>query len=568
MKYFKLFCMAGVVALTTACTNDDLQETVDNQQVPINLAYTTVDAEATRAATNVNQDNIMTGKTVKVYVSYNDGVSTTITGYDYGTTGTAALSLPGSNVPYYPLNGNPVDIHGLYPAAASTGSLTIEANQSTDSKYADSDLMWAPALEGKNKTSGTVTLTFQHKMAKLLFDVHAGTAVTKINSVTIKSVTPTANINTNTGVLSAASGTPIDVIAISGNNTNRAQGAAVIPAQEKAAGTFLEIGVTMSNNATATATYNLGAAKTFDAGKVYTLNITVSGPEVGTTTTISGWTANGSVTVQPSVHQQTFNVDNVGIMTFNVKGVQFNMVAVKGGSYTTFGGSAVTGTLTDFYIGQTEVTNGLWNAVMGSKPTGQTNNGDDYPVANVSWLDICGGSYSKNGQTQTVAAADAFLTKLNAALAGQLPTDKTFKLPTEAQWEYAAHSGTQKETTTYVSCSTEAELQKRAWYNANASSVTHPVATKLPSLLGLYDMNGNVWEWCQDWANDIVSAQGTDFVQGTAKTSFYSWTTDDDARVYRGGGWHGDAGYCAVSRRGGNWPSYRTAYIGLRLVLQ
>lgn len=225
--------------------------------------------------------------------------------------------------------------------------------------------------------------------------------------------------------------------------------------------------------------------------------------------------------------------------TFTVNGVQFTMVAVKGGTFT-MGATSEQGsdvwdfeklahqvTLSDYYIGQTEVTQALWKAVMGSNPSRRI--GDNLPVENVSWNDC-----------------QAFIQKLN-----QL-TGKQFCLPTEAEWEYAARGGRKSRDYKYAGGN---NIGSVAWYDGNSGKETHAVATKQANELGIYDMSGNVWEWCSDWYGDYTSSSQSD-PQGPSSGS---------RRVYRGGCCYNVARLCRVSIRNYNTPNYRGGDLGLRL---
>ncbi len=185
-------------------------------------------------------------------------------------------------------------------------------------------------------------------------------------------------------------------------------------------------------------------------------------------------------------------------------------------------------TLSAFCIGKTEVTQGQWQQVMGSNPSNFK--GNDRPVEQVSWNDV-----------------QEFLQKVNQK------TGKKFRLPTEAEWEYAARSGGNKET--YAGTSNEGELGQYAWYSANSGRQTHPVGTKRPNGLGLYDMSGNVWEWVQDWKGGYPSSAQRD-PQGPSSGSY---------RVIRGGSWFYDARYARAAIRYGYGPGYRDSYLGFRL---
>ena len=186
-------------------------------------------------------------------------------------------------------------------------------------------------------------------------------------------------------------------------------------------------------------------------------------------------------------------------------------------------------TLSTYYIGETEVTQALWEAVMGNNPS--YFKGRKKPVEKVSWNDC-----------------QKFVRRLS-----QL-TGRNFRLPTEAEWEYAARGGNKSRGFQYSGGNNLADV---AWYSVNSSSTTHPVRKKQANELGLYDMSGNVFEWCQDWEGSYSSGVQTD-PTGPSTGSF---------RVLRGGCVFGLAGNCRVAYRSHHTPDFR-GNLGLRLVLQ
>ena len=242
------------------------------------------------------------------------------------------------------------------------------------------------------------------------------------------------------------------------------------------------------------------------------------------------------------------------ISVFNVNGVAFKMVRVQGGTFQ-MGATSEQGsdadrdekpvhsvTLSDYYIGQTQVTQELWQVVMGSNPA-YFKGDNQRPVENVSWNDC-----------------QEFITKLNRL------TGKNFRLPTEAEWEFAARGGNKRNDYKYSGSN---KVNDVAWYENNSSTNsvmrsfltmdrgrrTHPVAQKQSNELGLYDMSGNVWEWCYDWYGEYKSNSQTN-PTGPSTGSY---------RVLRGGSWYYGVRLVRVSYRNYYSPGGRYFYNGLRL---
>lgn len=263
--------------ILAACTQ---MENPVESSVPVSLSYSTIASTETKAAQNLNESTFDSGESIKVRIR-NTGEGSW-TDYDY-TTGSAGAMSPAGSVPYYPAGEQNIDIVAYYPADADV-SFTVATNQTSDASYKASDLMFA-SVSDQAKQDEAVNLAFSHKMAKLNVNITAGQGVSGINSLSLLNIKPTASFNQATGEVGSASGDATS-IAISNN------GAAVIPAQTIDGG-LLSIGTTQG-----TATYSV-ASKEFDAGKLYTINITVNLRAVGTTTAITGWTSEGSVTVNP-----------------------------------------------------------------------------------------------------------------------------------------------------------------------------------------------------------------------------------------------------------------------------
>ena len=257
--------------------------------------------------------------------------------------------------------------------------------------------------------------------------------------------------------------------------------------------------------------------------------------------------------VNKMINVSQYGGDNSVMLTFSsnetitVNGVSFTMIKVEGGTFrmgatSEQGGDAYSDekpvhsvTLSDYYIGETVVTQELWEAVMGNNPS--TFKGRflfklksaQKPVESVSWHDC-----------------KEFITKLNRL------TGKNFRLPTEAEWEYAARGGNKSKGYKYSGSNTIGNV---ACYDGNSG--THNVKTKSPNELGIYDMSGNVWEWCEDWKGGYSSGSQTN-PKGPSSGS---------DRVLRGGSWLSSAEFCRVSIRNYTDPDNRIIDYGFRLAL-
>ena len=234
-------------------------------------------------------------------------------------------------------------------------------------------------------------------------------------------------------------------------------------------------------------------------------------------------------------------------------GLNMRMIYVEGGTFTMGCTSEQGGdcgsdespnrrtTVNSFYMGMLEVTQSQWEKVMGTSVYQQRNKanpewsmrgtGSDYPMYYVSWEE-----------------AKEFCRRLSQQ------TGKTYRLPTEAEWEYAARGGKKAEGTKYSGSN---YLGSVAWYSENSNGSTHPCGTKQANALGIYDMSGNVCEWCEDWYGSYLSYD----------TNNPKGATTGQYRVLRGGSWYGSASYCRVADRSNDSPDIRYSSTGFRVVL-
>lgn len=225
-------------------------------------------------------------------------------------------------------------------------------------------------------------------------------------------------------------------------------------------------------------------------------------------------------------------------LTFDVRGIKFKMIPVEGGQFMmgAKGGSAYSDespihevTISDFMIAETEVTQALWSTLVSTNPS--YFGGSDHPVDNVSWQD-----------------AQVFIDALNRE------TGENFRLPTEAEWEYAAKGGNLSRGYVYSGSDNAHDV---GWTSTDSRNTTHSVKSKAPNELGLYDMTGNVWEWCSDIYgryDDLNQIDPTGPAGGAE-------------RVARGGSWNNDDRMARTTNRGQNKPTARANRIGFRLAL-
>ena len=439
-----------------------------------------------------------------------------------------------------------------------------------------------PTISGSHSSSGTGTGGFTVNMANLTPNTTYYVKAYAINSqgtgygeeVNFKtSQTPTYTISVSTN--------PTNGGTVTGGGTYQQGQSCTVKATPATGYTFqkwTKNGTQVSTNSTYT--FNVTASASYVAHfqlQTYTISASANPTAGGTVTgggtysfgqnctlkanaaagyTFQKWTKNGQqVSTNPTY---TFSVtasasyvahfqQQTGDQTFTVNGVSFTMKGVAGGTFWMGAQSANPNgqnydseassvespvhsvTLSTFYMGETEVTQELWQAVMGSNPSYFS--GTNRPVEQVSWNMI----------------VNQFIPALNAL------TGRTFRLPTEAEWEYAARGGNQGHGYKYAGSNT---IWNVAWFSGNSGGQTHQVATKSPNELGLYDMSGNVWEWCSDWYGSYGSGSQTN-PQGPSSGSF---------RVLRGGSWI-NSGDCRVSRRLSSEPGNTSYTFGFRLVL-
>ena len=484
--------------------------------------------------------------TINVSANPNNGGSVTGGGsYNYGQSCTVTATVAsGYDFQNWTENGNQVSTNASYSFTV-TGNRTLVANFTLQPTL--------PTVTTSQATS--ITQTTATGGGNVTSDGNATVTERGICwSTTHNPTTSGSHANNGTGTGSYS----VNMTGLTANTTYYVRAYAINSAgtaygNNEVSFTTAQIpNYTINVSANPTSGGTVSGGGTYQQGQICTVSATAA-----TGYTFTNWTEGGTVVSTQANFTFTVNSNRTLVanfqqqttdQTFTVNGVSFTMKRVEGGSFwigaqsTNSSGQNYDSeaydnespvhsvTLSTFYMGETEVTQELWQAVMGSNPSYFS--GTNLPVEEESWNMI----------------VNQFLPALNAA------TGQNFRLPTEAEWEYAARGGNQGHGYKYAGSNTIGNV---AWYDGNSNSQTHPVATKSPNELGLYDMSGNVWEWCSDWYGNYSSGSQTN-PQGPSSGSY---------RVLRGGSWYNGAGRCRVSARGSHDPGNTYSNGGFRLAL-
>ncbi len=253
-------------------------------------------------------------------------------------------------------------------------------------------------------------------------------------------------------------------------------------------------------------------------------------------------------------YQDTFDVDDkTGNLTFKSKnGIPaFEMILVEGGTYENDEGAKVT--ISPFFMGKYAVTQELYQAVMHKNPS--YFQGTNHPVEQVSWFDSV--DFCNTLNKKPICNADYHFLTSNKEKTTDISAIEGFRLPTEAEWEFAARGGKDFAHNRLEYAGSD-NLDAVGWYDENNEYETKPVGLKFPNKLGIYDMSGNVWEWCWDWYdNNFYAKRDTYNPVNLGKGS---------DRVLRGGSWRFDADFSQVANRFIIEPDFRLIHIGFRMV--
>ena len=505
-----------MMALTTACTADEQARTAgggEGRAVTLSVAAAPMTGATAGGSTRAAEAGVLHRERTfaageQIYAYFPEGVnvgSAVYTTVDAAAGSTNATSTDNKPLPTLTQAGGSLAMYAYWPASVTerTATWTVAQNQSAAAAYNASDLMTATGTiqaDGQctNASIGgsqATALTLQHQMARIVVSLTSNSSarMTRLELISgYRTTGLTMPAGTPGGSLTDAV-TPAEPLTISSTSATLSATATkfccLVPPQGFAANEPL-LRITTDRG---TVTCHTLRAQPLQAGHEYTLTADVT--DVTATAAIAEW---GQEDVAPGESDEDLYV---------VNGVKFRMIPVEGGTMTDMYSdqinksytSGVHVTLSDYKIAKTETTQQLWQAVTGSLPTiDAAFAGDQKPVCQISWLQIHGGRYISVGTTYSeVAWTESFLYKLNKATATQRPDGWVFALPTHAQWEYAARGGKYEHGFKY---SGSDNLDDVAWNSGNASSSTHDVATTAtPNELGIYDMHGNLFEFCADW---------------------------------------------------------------------
>lgn len=340
LTLFSYAALAQPLLLLTSCTADEQDGSTSLTPIALTATMAVEDDGTTRAGTAIQSTQFAQGETFYAYFPSNVTVgSTTSASHTTFTTSNGNGATSPATTPYMNAGQSSATVHAYYPSTVTntTSSFSVQTAQNTDANYKSSDLMYATGTVTKSGSSATGSLTFTHKMAKILVTANIGAGVTNIQSIKIVGGYRTINISTplsctlGTSLSNANSST--NIIMWSGTSTNTVNCAALIPPQT-ISGNFLQI-VTDKG----TATYSLASSKSFAFGSSYQMTITVNAAAVGTTVAITGWSGTGNVTVNPTVELTNAPSNAVAVdlgLPSGVKWANMNVGATAVTDYGTF----------------------------------------------------------------------------------------------------------------------------------------------------------------------------------------------------------------------------------------
>lgn len=531
MKRTKLYIVSLMMIALAGCQKEEMGAVQHPDAVELNVAIgkqpTTrvdpTDKNATSFALN-DQIAISNGAEFVTYTQQSSGWQSEADKYLKWSS--ASMNFKA----YYPIN-----------ASTSMTGFALPTDQSSQAKLTTADYMTAQGTQPRPESGSKLDLTFARHTAQIVVRI-AGFSSEFVGTPTISNLRIYSPRNGYfNGTATGATSTAVTPYIYSENYY-----ALVVPVQgQSTAGNFITLTVTDSRGSKQLTVSEIPAMVT---GKHYTYNLTIGKEQVIVT----------NVTVQDWGNSETIP-DGEAVLVKRLAGATFEFIYVKGGATFSMGSpSSETERFDDelqhwaklsedYFISRSEITQSQWKAIMtatGVQSPGFA--GDDRPMENISWDDICTGSNS-------------FLAAINSLSAG------VFDLPTEAQWEYAARGGVRANGyMKYAGTNQESQLGNYAWHKTNANS-TQAIAGKQANSLGIYDMTGNVWEWCKDsWD------ESENYPTSTTKErpAIDPVVNEGKQRVLRGGGWNTAASNARSAARFFYHPHGKNNATGFRLVMR
>jgi len=549
-KLVSLFLVAALLSAALTGCKKDKPASDEPGNIPVNLKTGIAPTSATKVAND--QWETSTDK-VGLYMK-KAGQPLSAAGAIYTDAGNREMSIAGDGslvaTPeiMYPAKGN-VDFIAYYPYTSSVSSdFTIPVNVAAEQAAGlPTPTLYSNDITNQAPTEAAVTLNFMYAVAKVEVTVTGGNnspltaADFAAMTVTVDGLYSQATLQLANGALSNMSNKQtVTLYQKSYTATSATFEMLALPSGEEVTFTFNVGGEQYSHKMTANYVaaklHRLPFALDFPAAKMLLLG-----------SYIVPFDADAPV---PGISVNCGDDEGDIEMVF-VQGGEFTMGRDDVYSYTEH-----QVTVSSFKIGKYEITQGQWEAVMGSNPS-YFQKGANYPVETVSWNDIVGTSGLTMEINGITYYADGFIYKLNTS------TGKQYRLPTEAEWEYAARGGIHSsDGYAYSGSNTVDDV---AWYWGSIPSQTsgtpgygtQPVGTKLANQLGIHDMSGNVWEWCSDLYEEYTSGAITDPTGAPSGSN----------RVVRGGSWYIDGNRCRVARRASIDPADRYDYLGFRVVM-
>lgn len=530
----KLYLMAAVVLgflpLLSSCTNDMLDSDAGTAMLEAEVsgvAPTRAAVEGTTLPAGSNYGLYVFNINYSVLHKKKMDASSTATGYELAPS---SQVLVGAYYPYSETTDLTKDYMTIYPGST--------------------DYLHTVGSPYYTKSNPKASLTMHHALARVKFNVSVASDAKSTYAVELSSLSNVSMRGTMSLLTNIVSSGSRDAVSITNGIKSTLKGGEsshteifLLPQNIKTYHPIVNLFIDKEYKDISSDIVNTTASGLWESGKVYTYNITIS---EGTKVTVSSCTIEewGKAEELEGATANEFVKEEE--KTFEVGGVSFKMKLVKAGTFQM--GSTVEDlnanpvhqvTITkDYYMGETEVTQALWKAVTGYSPTVDGSGwdssfgiGDNLAAYYISYDDV-----------------KSFITKLNNL------TGQTFRMPTEAEWEFAAKGGINSKGFTYSGSNTIGDV---AWYKSNGALTAHEVKTKAANELGLYDMSGNVYEWCADWFGSYSSSALTDPI-GPASGSF---------RVIRGGSWFTSDLFCRSVDRAYVSPLARNFHYGFRLCL-